>query len=512
MISIRQLTLGLATLYLALLFISVLVGRWFWFYPAEVERQQVRQQQQADNLQVAYQIQLESLQNRAFQFITRYDPSNLLAESSNINWNDKLDQLDIYSIILADQTLSQRNIYQRIDNNDVSEPDLNDWLNNLVASRVYFTSSAETDIVRIGNDSYNLIIHAVNDQVTNSKGWLIFLQRISASTLSFIDKMSAFKVKSIPLDHDSVASIKSFDEPLKDLAQTHQRCIYSKAGIASACVSFTHYEKTPSFLNNKLVIINLLMLLTPVGIYYLILYLFTHPIKTAITILKMSNNKGIVEPLIIDSPIKVKELIELKDIFNATVKIANDNREELERISTTDKLTNIPNRRAFDLLLEKTWNLICRQQRSVALCMVDIDFFKAYNDHYGHPQGDLVLHNVAQALSKCAKRADEIVARYGGEEFAILAYVDDEEQLKLFSHNLQNAVRMLAIPHEFSDKDKQVTISIGITWINKSGEWLTNYTKEEWLNSSDNALYEAKDKGRQQNIIKTISEEQQFDV
>ena len=154
----------------------------------------------------------------------------------------------------------------------------------------------------------------------------------------------------------------------------------------------------------------------------------------------------------------------------------------------------------FDVLFEKTWNLICRQERSIALCIVDIDFFKPYNDNYGHMQGDKVLHTVAQALSNCAKRADEIVARFGGEEFVILAYIENEEQLQLFSEKLQEAIHKLALPHGYSTVNDHITISTGITWIQNSGDWLTNFTREEWLNSSDQALYEAKSKGRQLNV------------
>ncbi len=123
-----------------------------------------------------------------------------------------------------------------------------------------------------------------------------------------------------------------------------------------------------------------------------------------------------------------------------------------------------------------------------------------------------MLYEVAQALANCAKRADEIVARYGGEEFIILAYIDDEDQLAVFSENLQNTINKLALPHEFSSISKHITVSTGIAWLQNTGEWLTNYTKEEWLNTADAALYEAKNSGRKQNVVKKISEQQQFKV
>lgn len=510
MISIRQLTLSLATLYFALLFASLLVGRWFWIYPAELERHHHIQQQQVASLQGIFQVQLESLHSRVLQLITINDISSLEAAKNLTDWPGKLNQLQLNAVITTDAKFNIKQILQL--GEKLTEVEIQQSLNKLVNSQAYFINTSETDIIRIGDQSYNLIIHSLTDSDSNIEGWIIFLQQITDRTFSLVNKLSVLNVKNIPLNQKNIASIQSFDTTQVKLTQNDKRCLYSKDSVASICVSFTHYDKIPSFLNNRLIIMNAIMLFIPLGIYFFILYIFTKPINTAIGILKTNNKKGILEPLVINSLMQVKELIELKKIFNDTVKIAIDNRIELEEISNTDKLTSISNRRAFDLLFEKTWNLMCRHQRSVALCLVDIDFFKPYNDHYGHVQGDKVLHDVAQALATCAKRADELVARYGGEEFVLLAFVESEEHLQRFSEKIQNVVNKLAIPHEYSDVSNIITVSTGIVWIENSGEWLTNYTREEWLNNVDSALYEAKDKGRQQNIIKIISEQKQFDI
>lgn len=511
MISIRQLTFGLAALYFSLLFASLLIGRWFWFYPAEIEAQYNKQQQQAYNIQAAFEVQLENVKNRVSQFVNRNNGHNFLLDSKRKNdWENSLSQMHLNIAIITDSQLNISNIQQHEVN--FSEDELQHWLNDLISSKQYFLKSAETDIVALENESYNLIIHKIYDQNFNGNGWLIFLQRISDDSMQLMNKLSAINLTTIPLTSDNIANIPSFEEALAEVAQTHQRCIYSKAGIASICTSFTHNDRIPDFINNKLFIVNLLVAFIPLAIYFLLLYLFTYPINQAITLLKSSNTKGTLEPLHIKVPIEVKELVELRDIFNATVKIANDNKKELELISNTDRLTNIANRRAFDIQFEKTWNLICRQERSVALCIVDIDFFKPYNDNYGHIEGDKVLHAVAQALANCAKRADEIVARFGGEEFVILAYIETEEDLIQFSNKLQESINKLALPHGHSAVNDHITISTGITWIQNSGDWLTNFTKEEWLNSSDLALYEAKNNGRQLNIIKIINEQQQFRI
>lgn len=515
MISIRQLTLGLATLYFFLLFVSLLAGRWFWFYPAEIERQQSVQRQEVQSLQGIFEVQLESLQNRVLQLIVINDISNLSSAKNVADWPTKLNQLQLSAAIIMDAKFNIQNIQRpatAIVSNGYSNTELQQRIEKLVDSQAYFLSSAETDIIRIGDHSYNLIINSLNDPDANNQGWLIFLQRITDKTFNLINKLSLLNVENIPLGENDISSIPCFNLTLMELTQHQQRCLNSKDSTPSICVSFTHYDKIPTFLNKKLIFINLLMLITPLAIYYFILYLFTKPINTAISVLKSNYKNETMEPLVITAPIEIKELIELRNIYNQTVKIANKNKAELEKISNTDRLTEIANRRAFDQLFEKTWNLMCRQQRSIALCIVDIDFFKPYNDNYGHPQGDKILYEVAQALSNCAKRADEIVARYGGEEFVILAYIEDEKHLTLFSESLQNAINKLALPHEYSSVSNHVTVSTGITWIRNSGDWLTNYTKEEWLNSSDKALYAAKNKGRQQNVIKIVSEQEQFEV
>ena len=128
------------------------------------------------------------------------------------------------------------------------------------------------------------------------------------------------------------------------------------------------------------------------------------------------------------------------------MKIKND---LLEKISMYDALTNIRNRRFFDETFETTFLEAKRDKLSLAIMMIDIDFFKPYNDNYGHGQGDLALKKVAKALEKTIKRPSDFVARYGGEEFVILLKNIDKTGLQTVANNLLNAVRELKITHEF---------------------------------------------------------------
>lgn len=184
-----------------------------------------------------------------------------------------------------------------------------------------------------------------------------------------------------------------------------------------------------------------------------------------------------------------KAIVKLRIKNYLDLKIKND---MLEKLSMYDGLTNIRNRRFFDETFEKTFNEIKRDKKSLAVLMIDIDFFKPYNDNYGHGQGDETLKKVAKALEKTIKRASDFVARYGGEEFVILLKDINKNGVEAVANNLLNAVRELKITHEFSKIENYVTISIGASFYNSNSD----ITKLELLLKADETLYSVKNSGR----------------
>ena len=184
-----------------------------------------------------------------------------------------------------------------------------------------------------------------------------------------------------------------------------------------------------------------------------------------------------------------KAIVKLRIKNYLDLKIKND---MLEKLSMYDGLTNIRNRRFFDETFEKTFNEIKRDKKSLAVLMIDIDFFKPYNDNYGHGQGDETLRKVAKALEKTIKRASDFVARYGGEEFVILLKDINKDGVEAVANNLLNAIRELKITHEFSKIEKYVTVSIGASFYNSSSD----VTKLELLLKADETLYNVKNSGR----------------
>lgn len=188
------------------------------------------------------------------------------------------------------------------------------------------------------------------------------------------------------------------------------------------------------------------------------------------------------------------ELLE-SQVQERTVALEVANRELLA-LSTTDALTGIANRRYFDSVVEQEWLRAQRAGDSLMLAMIDVDWFKGYNDHYGHPSGDDCLRSIASILGGQACRAGDLVARYGGEEFVFLSTSTDKAVALAFAQRLCSAVSAHALPHALSPF-KQVTVSVGVAvGLPAEGESL-----ESLLKDADSALYRAKAQGRNQVVL-----------
>ncbi|WP_236174839.1 sensor domain-containing diguanylate cyclase [Pseudomonas pseudonitroreducens] len=166
---------------------------------------------------------------------------------------------------------------------------------------------------------------------------------------------------------------------------------------------------------------------------------------------------------------------------------------QLEAMSLTDALTGIANRRRFDQVLEQEWSHARRSGGLLAIALVDVDWFKRYNDHYGHPAGDACLREIAQALATTINRSTDLVARYGGEEFVFLAPMTDLAGVRGMANKLLQAVKALALPHELSPLGR-VSVSIGIAAAAPGQE----ASADTLVAKADASLYEAKKQGRNQ--------------
>ena len=166
--------------------------------------------------------------------------------------------------------------------------------------------------------------------------------------------------------------------------------------------------------------------------------------------------------------------------------------EQLLRLSTTDGLTGIANRRLFDQTLQNEWQRCARGQSRLSLLVIDIDHFKRYNDHYGHLTGDECLRQVARILGLCVKRSGELVARFGGEEFAALLPGTDAAEAKSVAQRCIHEMLNARIPHADSPVSPWLSVSIGVaTVVAEPG--LSTATL---VGQADSAMYKAKNAGR----------------
>jgi len=173
--------------------------------------------------------------------------------------------------------------------------------------------------------------------------------------------------------------------------------------------------------------------------------------------------------------------------------------KKLQYLANIDGLTQIANRRSFDETLNREWCRATREQQPLSLILCDVDYFKAYNDYYGHLQGDECLIQVAQAISQVVRRPADLVARYGGEEFVVILPNTDGSGAVQVAQLIQEQIRQLQSPHVKSDVSPYITLSLGISSIIQS----CKMSSEQLVNAADRALYQAKQQGRNQIIINT---------
>lgn len=173
--------------------------------------------------------------------------------------------------------------------------------------------------------------------------------------------------------------------------------------------------------------------------------------------------------------------------------------QQLSILSQQDALTGLANRRYLDEVLENEWRSAIRHKLPITIMMIDIDFFKLYNDALGHIQGDQCLRRIAILLGSISSRSGDLAARYGGEEFLLLFSVTDKDQALILVQQLMELVRNIGIIHPKSTVSKHVTISVGVATMVPH----LNDNLSEFISRADHALYTAKSNGRNQYHIAT---------
>jgi diguanylate cyclase (GGDEF)-like protein/PAS domain S-box-containing protein len=175
--------------------------------------------------------------------------------------------------------------------------------------------------------------------------------------------------------------------------------------------------------------------------------------------------------------------------------------ELLRKLSTTDGLTGIANRHALDRFMDEEWRRTLRNNGQLSFMMIDVDYFKKFNDTYGHVQGDECLKSVAGILKKFTQRPGDVAVRFGGEEFLIASSMIDANGAIFIAERIRREVEALKIAHERSDVSDYVTVSIGVVSVYPE----QGMSPADIIKGADKALYEAKESGRNRVVVKKLA-------
>jgi diguanylate cyclase (GGDEF)-like protein len=183
------------------------------------------------------------------------------------------------------------------------------------------------------------------------------------------------------------------------------------------------------------------------------------------------------------------------------VRFSSRQYKHVSRLSVVDEVTGTYNRRYFDMIIEEEWKRSMRDYTPISLIMIDIDYFKDYNDKYGHQMGDVCLYSVSKILSGQLKRASDFIARYGGEEFVIVLPNTNAENARLLAGRLRRAVEEARIKAGSEKVSSWVTVSVGVA--TTTAEFDQAYSV--LIKAADSCLYESKSNGRNRVSEKILS-------
>ena len=302
---------------------------------------------------------------------------------------------------------------------------------------------------------FNQIFNAIDDG-----GWIISndkkVLRINASLMAFLG---------IENEADVIGR-KCFELIKSDICQT-ERCplcrMHNEAGRSEQDVDLVDSE------NN---VVSFLFTSTP------LLGLVNEPV-------------GVIE--------QYKDITERK-IYQEKLEEANS---ELNRLATVDALTQVPNRRHFEEILSKEWLRMRREGLPLSLILSDVDFFKDYNDHYGHRAGDECLQSVAQCMNRCIRRPSDFVARYGGEEFTAILPNTDSQGAYSVAENMRKEILSMKRAHVGSGVSDYVTMSFGVATVIPTAD---RDGLETLIKTADDALYASKKGNRNQVTVTDLDE------
>lgn len=530
MISIRRLFVLISLAYSAVMAAGFVAVHLWWLYPEKVETVLHQQQAELSRLEGQFKhlqnevhilAQDHAQQREIMRFLTSETPLPL----HHLFNPDHFRLLQLDGVIFLDQQQQAHTLFQH-PHNITDTQGMSHYPEQAQSDLSDMPMTTESGYTLFQGQPYLSAAAPIFNQTHETQlGHLVLLRKIDQPMLDRMSETLGNSIRLVPPKRGLMPLQGSLSEPQKSL----NLCQYLASGQPVFCLTMMPRTAPPTFVHLEGVLTVTLFSLLPLLVSLMALGLLIEPIRRVTSLLEHHHEARIIKPIQINSPVRILEFLQLEQAYNAVARTVDDQQQtlqnqnielerqkaqleqqtrKLEKTSNTDRLTGIPNRRAFDMAVQQAWKRIQRRHYSIAVVMVDIDYFKQYNDILGHQKGDQALKQVAQALKRCSQRADELVCRYGGEEFGLIIYIKDGKELEKYRQRLKDTIAALKIPHPKSPLGEYLTISAGISWIKEPGDWLRHYTPEYWVELADIALYLSKVMGRNTALHQTIAEGQ----
>ncbi len=375
-------------------------------------------------------------------------------------------------------------------------------LDNVLRSRInpgQAWSSSGWLITEQGPAAYALEYITDSSEQAQPSGYLMFVQAITQAQVESLEDITRLKLSFKPtsLNDPETFGVVSLMTPelVEGFQLQRKRLLDDYTGTPIMLLTITHDPLTiPELIGWSEALILILLLAVPAVLMFAIDKTLIRPLwRNSREISTMVDKKSIEE---LSQQLPVLELEQIRQAFNNIVRLVNSQQKDLQALSMTDGLTGIANRRAFDEGAMSIWHSVLRQGDPFLLAILDLDYFKYFNDTLGHPAGDEALKRIGFVLSQFCRRSSELCARIGGEEFAVVIAGEDQANAEQRIQHLRQSVEALAVQHPASPISDVLTCSIGALYIPQPGADYRNLSLSDLLSLVDKELYRAKQEGR----------------
>lgn len=337
-----------------------------------------------------------------------------------------------------------------------------------------------------------------SDEESAPAGYLLFVRLISQRQLDDLQAITRLEIAMRAAGPaDTVATVPPLgnSELVEGFQTARNRLLTDPANAPVAVLSIEHDPiATPRAIGAEQLFLLMGLMMVPV---------LTLTVTDRVLVRPLRRNANRIESMVHSQALKflpqeapVYELEQIRGAFNRLVEQVQTQQTYLTELSLTDALTGIPNRRAFDWTADNLWRQAMRLHESFLCVLLDIDYFKEFNDALGHPEGDQALRNVADMLVSFSRRSGDFCARLGGEEFALVVLGLSESDARNWIEKLCASVEALSIAHPGSRVSPVLTVSAGVLYIASPGVDSAATSVADLLREADQALYDAKRAGR----------------